>query len=104
MRIAALALAATCAVALPPIAAASTYEERDLQRRCEQEQRSLDKARRGTPSCDQLDRVYGIQKAPKVIINSAPQGAVDAGPKRVYDAQNKRWCWVYSNGAPMQCD
>lgn len=76
--------------------------EDDLQRQCAQEQRSLDKARRGTPSCDQLDRMYGIQKAPKVIINGAP--GAPAHPQRVYDPQNNRWCWVYPNGAPMQCD
>ncbi len=81
----------------------------DLQRKCAQERRSLLRNRNGTPSCDQLNRINGIQPAPRVIIqqNGSQLGGpplADQSPRRIFDPSGNRWCWVYPNGAPMQCD
>jgi hypothetical protein len=98
------ALALLIGAATGPANAMTEYEERDLQRRCEQEQRSIDKKRRGTPSCDQLDRMYGIQKPAKIIIQNNDVNSGSSAPTRVYDPNSRRWCWVHPNGGPIQCD
>lgn len=78
----------------------------ELQRKCSQEQRSLLRDRNGTPSCDMVKAMLGAgssSEGGRAYIQQAPPAA-DASPQRVYDASSRRWCWVYPNGAPMQCD
>jgi len=69
----------------------------DLQRKCGQEQRSIDRRRNGTPSCDQLDRIYGIQKPTKIIVNN--HGG-SHGPTTRFDQYGNTYT-DFGNGAPV---
>ncbi|MFC4252845.1 DUF4124 domain-containing protein [Sinimarinibacterium flocculans] len=69
----------------------------ELQRKCELERRSIDRGRRGTPSCDQLDRMYGIQKPAKIFIHG---DTVHRGPVTKFDQYGNPYT-DFGNGAPL---
>lgn len=52
-------------VLLPCISSAQTEEIKQLQQKCSNEQSSLFKNTNGTPSCDQLDRIYYGKQTPQ---------------------------------------
>ncbi|MEW6169272.1 MAG: DUF4124 domain-containing protein [Pseudomonadota bacterium] len=69
----------------------------ELQRKCELERRSIDRARRGTPSCDQLDRLYGIQKPAKIFVNG---GRASRGATTRFDQYGNSYT-DFNNGGPL---
>ncbi|MDO9454137.1 MAG: hypothetical protein Q7J29_14965 [Stagnimonas sp.] len=80
----------------------------EQRRRCEMERTSLVRSTGGKgPECRAFDALLsqstGVPLPPEINVNNSyPNGA--APPRRVYDSNGNRWCWVYSDGAPMQCD
>ena len=61
------------------VAAADSYEIEKLERKCTLERESLLRHRNGTPSCEQLDRIYGRppKTEPVVIVQPAEEKYTD---------------------------
>lgn len=76
-----------------PLHAADAHELERLQRQCKIEQGSLLRDCEGTPSCDQLDRLYHRRRETGLTVNTTPQPPkAEAEPERFSEY---RWNGMY---------
>lgn len=73
-----------------PAFSADSHEIDSLQRQCENEKVSLLRDRRGTPSCDQLDRIFKRPALPPVEDSAAQPKKEEIKPFTEY-----RWNGMY---------
>ena len=84
---------------LPLISFAETEVVKQLQKKCANEQSSTFKDTRGTPSCDQLDRLYQYQRPqPTTTTIIAPQTDT-----LEYWYEGDKYCGHTSNGETIHC-
>lgn len=75
----------------------SKTELESLQRSCDIQRGSLARDRNGTPACDQLDRIYGVQKPAKIIVHN---DGGSGGPTTRFDQYGNPYT-DFNNGSPV---
>ncbi|MGH8443831.1 MAG: hypothetical protein ACREVL_01135 [Solimonas sp.] len=97
-------LQACALLAIVHSATALAADVDEQTRRCRIEKDALkNPGHREGPECLKLRAMLDMPEPPRVY-NNAPTYSEQQGPRRVFDPQSNRWCWIYPNGAPMQCD